>query len=627
MRRLVGGALRVVLVPLCILVLPTSLAIAGQSIIAWGSNGGGQLNSIPTGTFSETVGGSYCGYGIRTDGTLAAWGSNGGGQLNSIPTGTFSEIVGGSYCGYGITAPDPAILALGSSLNCTVITGGTGSVGTTVTNSAVTGANNLNYILSGSGTLGSASGTVAPGSSQPCTVSVTSTDLGINTVSLTASDPNASNSPQTTTATLTVLDHSNASLSSTATQTSQTINFGNVLRGATIPGQTFTIYNRAANTSAAYTANLKLTTGFTTSGDSALTTNLSTFNGLAAGSGTTCTASLNTSNYTTTGSKTVTMSASQLVDDSTLSGAGNNNSGDISITLQGNVGNATADASNSDNAFGSPLTASVVQYGSYANLESMAKATTGSGGYDLVGSKATILAGTNSSSSSQTVSMQWRTQTLEDRTGPMLVSDVLHLIGMTLDGTDQTSPFVLQMNYNPALLPLGTESEETWASNELVYLGWRNASTGRWTNAIDGNFGTNMGGFHLGAWPNGDMTLGDYGVNTSSHTVWAVLDHNSDFGVVPANVPPGPGDANDDGYVDDKDASILGAHWQTGDADWSMGDFNDDHLVNDKDAAILAAHWTGPPAEAANVPEPTSLMLLLGGLGIATSLWRKRKAA
>ena len=84
-------------------------------------------------------------------------------------------------------------------------------------------------------------------------------------------------SVQTTTATLTVLDHSNASLSSTATQTTQTINFGNVLRGATIPSQCFSIYNRAANTSATYTANLKLTTGFTTTGDGALTTNLAPF--------------------------------------------------------------------------------------------------------------------------------------------------------------------------------------------------------------------------------------------------------------------------------------------------------------------------------------------------------------
>jgi hypothetical protein len=85
------------------------------------------------------------------------------------------------------------------------------------------------------------------------------------------------------------------------------------------------------------------------------------------------------------------------------------------------------------------------------------------------------------------------------------------------------------------------------------------------------------------------------------------------WGII-ATPPPLPGDANNDGYIDDKDASILGSHWLASGANWSMGDFNKDGQVNDKDAAILAAHWTGPPAEDASVPEPTSLALLLGGL-------------
>jgi hypothetical protein len=74
------------------------------------------------------------------------------------------------------------------------------------------------------------------------------------------------------------------------------------------------------------------------------------------------------------------------------------------------------------------------------------------------------------------------------------------------------------------------------------------------------------------------------------------------------------GDANDDGHVDDKDASILGAHWMSTGAHWNDGDFNRDHVVNDTDAAILAAHWGQTGAEAANVPEPTSVAILLGGL-------------
>ena len=160
----------------------------------------------------------------------------------------------------------------------------------TVSNSPTSGYN-LNYtltanVLSGSATLGaisSGTGSLAPSASQSCTTAATSTILGVTTISFTASDPNSSNLSQTTTATLTVMDHSNASLSSTATQTTQTINFGNVLRGATVPSQSFTIYNRAANTTPANTANLKLTSFSTSGNTAALSTNLTTFGGLAAG--------------------------------------------------------------------------------------------------------------------------------------------------------------------------------------------------------------------------------------------------------------------------------------------------------------------------------------------------------
>ena len=166
--------------------------------------------------------------------------------------------------------------------------------------------------------------------------------------------------------------------------------------------------------------------------------------------------------------------------------------------MQGNVGNATADKSNSQTTFGSALTAPVAQNGSYANLASMATTTTGSGGYALVGSTATILAGTNNSASSQSVSMQWRTQTLAERTNPGLLSDVVQLGGMATGGTGQTGTFVLQMGFAPSLLPSGTSSEPLLASEGLIYLGWLNPNTNQWGNAISGNFGTNAGSFHLG---------------------------------------------------------------------------------------------------------------------------------
>jgi len=90
-----------------------------------------------------------------------------------------------------------------------------------------------------------------------------------------------------------------------------------------------------------------------------------------------------------------------------------------------------------------------------------------------------------------------------------------------------------------------------------------------------------------------------------------------------------PGDANLDGIVDDKDASILGLNWQMpSGAEWINGDFNDDYAVNDKDAAILAAHY-GQSVESVesagtNIPEPSTLELLIG-LGIGGGLGFSRR--
>jgi hypothetical protein len=86
-----------------------------------------------------------------------------------------------------------------------------------------------------------------------------------------------------------------------------------------------------------------------------------------------------------------------------------------------------------------------------------------------------------------------------------------------------------------------------------------------------------------------------------------------------------PGDANSDGVVDDKDASILGANWRSTTATWETGDFNGDHNVNDADAAVLAAHW-GMRVDEESVPEPaTAVSLLLGLLTVAAlAAWHRR---
>ena len=124
----------------------------------------------------------------------------------------------------------------------------------------VSGANNLNYTLaaavqSGSATLGaitSGTGSLAPAASQSCTVSATSTKLGVTTISFTGSDPNSSNLSQTTTATLTVLDHAAAAFANGGTVLN--LNFGTLQLGSGTRDLQFQIENLPA----AYRAGLAL---------------------------------------------------------------------------------------------------------------------------------------------------------------------------------------------------------------------------------------------------------------------------------------------------------------------------------------------------------------------------------
>ena len=90
-------------------------------------------------------------------------------------------------------------------------------------------------------------------------------------------------------------------------------------------------------------------------------------------------------------------------------------------------------------------------------------------------------------------------------------------------------------------------------------------------------------------------------------------------------IPHVPGDANNDGFVNELDAELLASHWGEGDATWAMGDFNGDLHVDAKDASILAANWgaIGDLATPVSVPEPSTLMLLLGL--VSGLLIRRRK--
>jgi autotransporter-associated beta strand protein len=86
------------------------------------------------------------------------------------------------------------------------------------------------------------------------------------------------------------------------------------------------------------------------------------------------------------------------------------------------------------------------------------------------------------------------------------------------------------------------------ATPATYYLGWwneaANGGAGAWVNAVEGNIGANgslyaAGGYSIGyqaflsqngPW-NGTTMLGAYGLDVVNQQVWAVIDHNSDFGV------------------------------------------------------------------------------------------------
>ena len=104
---------------------------------------------------------------------------------------------------------------------------------------------------------------------------------------------------------------------------------------------------------------------------------------------------------------------------------------------------------------------------------------------------------------------------------------------LSLSGTDGDK-VVLQVNYN--------ESGMTPLQEAALYLAWFNPNTMQLVNAVEGNTPfddeDNQPERHNGAYdPDTDFVLGYYGVDTVNNTVWAVIDHNSDFAVNPVPEP------------------------------------------------------------------------------------------
>jgi MYXO-CTERM domain-containing protein len=210
------------------------------------------------------------------------------------------------------------------------------------------------------------------------------------------------------------------------------------------------------------------------------------------------------------------------------------------------VGNATYASGDSSTTLSAALTAPFSNANNIAaNLSST---TTGTAGGSspvpaLTGSTATILRYDNTTGDSvnpETISMRWRTRTAFEAnfaTNPnALLSDVVDLTGMTSGSETSmtgTGNFVLQMSYmsDLDLAALGLNEAAIAASGELR-LGWNDSGT--WKTAVSGNKGTFTPAFFNAAFnPSFHSALGSYGVNTDNNTVWAVLNHNSEFAVIP----------------------------------------------------------------------------------------------
>jgi hypothetical protein len=165
----------------------------------------------------------------------------------------------------------------------------------------------------------------------------------------------------------------------------------------------------------------------------------------------------------------------------------------------------------------------------------------------VLGTQATILYGTNTSASAQTVSMAWRTRTSTEaaatNTTP-LVSDIVNVSGMTTSG-DTTSPFLLEMTFDPSNLKYGTGSLAACIAKDDIYI--VSNGTGKWENTVLENTGGTAKYMNVSGSLSDPTTLGitdsnissylgDYGVGKNTdgtYYAWAVVNHNSEFAVIP----------------------------------------------------------------------------------------------
>jgi fibronectin-binding autotransporter adhesin len=211
-------------------------------------------------------------------------------------------------------------------------------------------------------------------------------------------------------------------------------------------------------------------------------------------------------------------------------------------TVNVRVGNAPLAAGNSSTTYGAALVAATpISVTPYTGLASNTVGQTATGStVPALGTTATIFNYTNSTGTDTGISMAWRTRTAAEASSTTpgdngtlvagyLVSDVVNLTGMgNTGGTGFTDTFILQMSYNEALLN-GFETFGVAQGN--IKIAWKNGT--EWVNAVTGNSTPGGTYFPNQAYNASARILGDYGIDPTNNVVWAVLNHNSEFAVIP----------------------------------------------------------------------------------------------
>jgi len=149
-----------------------------------------------------------------------------------------------------------------------------------------------------------------------------------------------------------------------------------------------------------------------------------------------------------------------------------------------------------------------------------AASTNGETGY--VGTSMGILNGSNTS---VTTNNYGKAQAKAVNTGwtpsvSGLASDVLSVWGLQQIGAAQADTYTLALSYDPSSV-----SAAQLANGSFVLAG--KDSFGHWVNAVDLNKG-GVRRFVSGAYTS-SYPLGTFGVDSASHTVWAVVNHQGDF--------------------------------------------------------------------------------------------------